>query len=122
MAFVTGNFPDYPYYLPKLLIPSVSGYQTQPETYIPRRVIALNAYINWKVNRQNRNYMKLDWTNPNLIRDMGKANKRSMEDYINQLAYSLKSTPSQLKEVSEPVFFLEVIKFFKTKKRQLFFE
>ena len=40
MAFVT-NFEDWPYYLAKLLIPSVSDYQNNPEGYLYARILAL---------------------------------------------------------------------------------
>ena len=33
MAFVS-KYPDFPFFLAKLLIPSVSGYQGRPENYL----------------------------------------------------------------------------------------
>ena len=44
VAFMT-KYEEFPYYLPKLLIPSVSGYQYKPEDYLANRAIALYAYI-----------------------------------------------------------------------------
>ena len=43
MAFVT-NFGSWPYYLVKLLIPSVSDYQDSPEGYLYARILALYSY------------------------------------------------------------------------------
>ena len=111
IAFVTEKFPDFPYFLPKLLIPSVSGYQAHPETFLVNRAIALNIFINWKLNRLNRNYMKLNWRIPDLIRDMGKMNSRSAEDYLHRLSYALKTTLDQVKDAPEPDLLLEIVKF-----------
>ena len=33
LAFVS-NYPDFPFYMAKLLIPTVSGYQARPEGYL----------------------------------------------------------------------------------------
>ena len=46
MAFVT-NYNSWPYFLTKLLIPSVSGYQANPSEYLYNRVLALITHINW---------------------------------------------------------------------------
>ena len=40
LAFVSG-FEDFVYYIPKLLIPSVSNYQDNPSGYIHKRALAL---------------------------------------------------------------------------------
>ena len=41
LAFVCG-FPGFVYYMPKLLIPSVSDYQNNPSEYMYSRVLALS--------------------------------------------------------------------------------
>ena len=110
IAFVA-NFPDFPYYLPKLLIPSVSGYQTHPETFLANRANALNMFINWGINRLDRDYFKFNWKTANLIKDMGKANYWSAEDYIYRLAHAISTTSDQLKNDPDPNFLLEIIKF-----------
>jgi hypothetical protein len=82
MAFVT-NFEDWPYYLAKLLIPSVSDYQNNPEGYLYARILALYSHLNWIM----MDYLyqgtspHLNWYNVSLSRIWGRANKASAEDY-----------------------------------------
>ena len=68
MAFVT-NYNSWPFFLVKLLVPSVSGYHAQPSTFLFMRALALYVHINrgmmgniypedrgkrpnWRINRE----------------------------------------------------------------------
>ena len=111
LAFVSG-FPDFVYYLPKLLIPSVSNYQDNPAEYIDTRILALNTYIHWKMNWNHfNNNQKIQWSEVSLTRDWGAANKISTRDYVNRLAEALSTTPEQVESVPRPNFTLLLKKF-----------
>ena len=111
MAFVSG-FPDFVYYLPKLLIPSVSNYQDNPAEYIDTRGLALYTFIHWKLNWNNfNNNEKIQWSEVSLTRDWGAANKISTQDYVNKLAEALSTTPETVESVPRPNFPLLLKKF-----------
>jgi len=84
MAFVT-NFEDWPYYLVKLLIPNVSGYRSDPSTYLFNRVLGLYIHIKWKWMGYLYGYQTalpdMNWIIPKLTRMWGKANYRSKKEY-----------------------------------------
>jgi len=111
MAFVSG-FPDFVYYLPKLLIPSVSNYQDNPAEYINTRVLALYTFIHWTLNWNNfNNNEMIQWSEVSLTRDWGAANKNSTRDYVNRLAEALSTTPEQVESVPRPNFLRLLNKF-----------
>eukprot|EP00092_Neocalanus_flemingeri_P002243 GFUD01002389.1.p1 GENE.GFUD01002389.1~~GFUD01002389.1.p1 ORF type:complete len:402 (+),score=91.63 GFUD01002389.1:21-1226(+) len=88
MAFVT-NFKNWPYFLAKLLIPIVSGYQQEPAGYMYSRVSALYSHINWVMMGNlfgGGEGRRLDWYSLSLSRNWGMANYDSAKDYEVQLA------------------------------------
>ena len=104
LAFVS-HFPDFVFYLPKLLIPSVSNYQDNPQSYIYIRVLALNTYIHWKMNwNSNNNNEKIQWMDSSLTKDFGEANKISKEDYIGKLATAMSTTTAMIEAKPRPKF------------------
>jgi len=111
LAFVS-SFPDFVYYLPKLLIPSVSNYQDSPAGYIDTRILALYTFIHWKMNWNHLNdNQRIQWSDPSLTRDWGTANKISTQDYVGKLADALSTTPEQVKSAPRPNFALLLNRF-----------
>ena len=86
MAFVAGSFPNFPYFLVKLLIPTVSGYQDYPAAFIQHRVTALWATINYHIGVVGLGGPHLDWSSKAFTHSWGKVNKESAVDYSKQLA------------------------------------
>ena len=88
MAFVTNSelTTAWPYYLVKLLIPSVSGYHDHPEKYLYARVTALYAHINYAINTEANEGFPINWSNKALTQFWGRINRISARDYENQLA------------------------------------
>ena len=111
LAFVS-EFPDFVYYIPKLLIPSVSNYQDNPAGYIYTRILALYTYIHWKMNwndlNQNR---KIQWSEDSLTKAWGAANKISSQDYFERLATALNTSTPHIEAVPRPNFLLGMKKF-----------
>ena len=111
LAFVS-EFPDFVYYIPKLLIPSVSDYQDNPAGYIYTRILALYTYIHWKMNwnhlNQNR---KIQWSEASLTKTWGAANKISSQDYVERLAAALSTSTQHVEAVPRPNFVLGLKKF-----------
>jgi len=110
LAFVS-TFPDFVYYLPKLLIPSVSDYQAYPQAYLGNRVLALYTFIHWKINWHFFNNEALDWHEETLTKDWGRANNLSKQDYVERLAAALGKTPEELESVPTPNFIFQVKQF-----------
>ena len=80
------SLPDFVYYIPKLLIPTVSNYQEDPAAYIDTRILALYTYIHWKMNWNHyNNNQKIQWADLSLTRDWGAANKVSGQDYVQRV-------------------------------------
>ena len=103
LAFVM-QFPGFPYYMAKLLIPSVSGYANNPTGYIHSRVFALTAHCNWGLNYKLGD---MNWhCDATLIKKWGQSNYSGMQHYLNlfsnddeknTLSYVLKKkNPSKL--------------------------
>jgi len=107
IAFVT-RFKDFLYFWCKLLIPSVSGYQSQPEVYMNNRVIALNIFANYKGNRYDS---IMDWGDRQLTKDLGEVNRRSGEDYIRRLALARNTTTQKIRSKPVPSFLFSLIEF-----------
>lgn len=84
MDFVT-RFPDFPYLLPKLLIPVVSEIKKCPENYIYNRAIALNIYLNYAsfdyIDKKKRNVKSIDWYDDKLNKTWGEYNRESAKSY-----------------------------------------
>ena len=114
LAFVSG-FPDFVYYIPKLLIPSVSSYQDNPAGYIHKRVLALYTYIHWRINwiqHNQKNHNKpIQWSEDSLTKAWGAANKISSQDYVKRLAWALSTSTKHIEAVPRPNFVLGLKKF-----------
>ena len=111
LAFVS-EFPDFVYYIPKLLIPSVSDYQDNPAGYIHTRSLALYTYIHWRINWTQLNQNKtIQWSEKSLTQTWGAANKISSYDYLKRLAWALSTSTKQLKAVPRPNFLIGLKKF-----------
>ena len=103
LAFVM-KFPGFPYYMVKLLIPSVSGYANNPTGYIYSRSTALTAHANFVLNSKLND---MNWyCDTELIKKWGQSNYSGMQHYLslfsdddekNTLSYVLKKkNPSKL--------------------------
>ncbi len=89
MAFVT-RFQDFPYILPKLLIPIVADYKNTPKEYIYKRAIALYIYLNFAsfsmANHKSMNIKPINWFDKELNKDWGYCNAKSAEDYLKKIS------------------------------------
>jgi len=110
LAFIS-TFPDFVYFVPKLLIPSVSDYQTNPAAYIHNRVIALSTFIHWRTNWPSFNNEVMDWQEDTLTKDWGTANNLSRQDYVDRLATALGTSPEDVESVPIPNLVLELKEF-----------
>ena len=103
------------YYLPKLLIPSVSGYQNNPESYIMTRARSLYIFIHWNLNwtnyRRINNIPNIQWSDASLTKDWGAVNKISKQDYVEKLARALSTTNEEIESKPRPKFPLDLKKF-----------
>ena len=110
LAF-TSQADDFPYFLVPLLVPSVNGYQDHPELFFHHRAVALAPFVSFSINRPNRKYKDLDWSDPNFTRDWGRVNKVSKEDYIGQYASATGAKFGELKRRPLPNFWISVKRF-----------
>ena len=111
LAFVS-NFPDFVYYLPKLLIPSVSGYQSDPTSYIWSRVYALYIYIHWYINWNIYNdFERIQWKQDSITLNWGLANKISKNDYVEMLADAMSTTVKEVESKPRPNFVFSLKEF-----------
>ncbi len=89
MAF-SSYMCDYPYIIPKLLIPQVANYQNNPKGYIYNRVLALYLCLNYfaffNVKEAKTNQPKLQWSDHKLTSLWGKSNAESAREYESELA------------------------------------
>lgn len=88
MNFVT-RFGDFPYLLPKLLIPQVAHVIDQPENYIYHRAIALIIYLNYAgfdyIEKQEKGQKAIDWYDDRLNKEWGKCNGKMAQQYERDL-------------------------------------
>ena len=114
LAFVSG-FPDFVYYIPKLLIPSVSNYQDNPAGYIYTRLLGLYTYIHWRINwiqlNQKNQNKPIQWSEDSLTKAWGAANKISSQDYVKRLAWALSRSTKHVEAVPRPNYELGLKKF-----------
>lgn len=83
MAFVS-QFDQFPYSMAKLLIPKVSGYQSNPSEYIHIRALALFAHLNFILHRPDEGLggsKSFNWSCLKMTRLFGKVNRRRAEEY-----------------------------------------
>ena len=104
LAFVS-NFQDFVYFLPKLLIPSVSGYQNNPTSYIWSRALALYTYIHWYINWNLFNdFDRIQWKQDSITQHWGSANKISKNDYVEMLADAMSTNAMEIESKPRPNF------------------
>lgn len=86
MAFVT-KYPDWPYFLVKLIIPSVSDYHEHPEGYLYSRVTALYAQgvMTLSLRAKGQWGRKMNWKSEEFSQAWGRFNRASARDYEKQL-------------------------------------
>lgn len=91
MAFVS-TLKDFPYIVPKLLIPQVASYHDVPTSYMYKRVLALYLYLNYasfSYVEKAKNHEKItDWSDKKLSSLWGKINLENSKSY-NQLLASV---------------------------------
>ena len=106
MAFVS-RYTDWPYFMVKLLIPSVSGYHDNPNGYLYSRVLALFSHIVNSLMVRSMGGSSINWKIEALALSWGRSNRKSAEDYKRQL---LKATAevayfdSEKSIVEKPIF------------------
>ena len=111
LAFVS-NFPDFVYYLPKLLIPSVSGYQNDPTSYLWSRVYALYTFIHWKINWNIYNdFERIQWKQNSITLNWGLATMISKNDYVEMLADAMSTTVKEVESKPRPNFVFSLKEF-----------
>ena len=79
------RYPDWPYFLVKLLIPSVSGYHDHPEKYLYTRITALYAHIINMHSVWAKNNHQFNWIDEELSQTWGRFNRANAKDYEKQL-------------------------------------
>lgn len=84
MAFIA-QIDIFPYWIVKLMIPSVTGYQDIPEEYIYRRAVALYTteqylFLGGKLYPESGS-QTIDWADKDLVKDWGKVNKIVGKEY-----------------------------------------
>ncbi|MDC7223402.1 MAG: hypothetical protein PQJ60_06640 [Spirochaetales bacterium] len=94
MCFVT-RFQDFPYVIPKLLIPQVAAYQDKPKNYIYNRAIALFIYLNFAsfdyVEKKKTGEKIISWHDRTLSLAFGKVNAASARAYRKKVDQAKKS-------------------------------
>ena len=84
MAFIA-HIDIFPYWIVKLMIPSVTEYQDIPEEYIYRRAVALYTteqylFLGGKLYPESGS-QTIDWADMGLVKAWGKVNKRVGQEY-----------------------------------------
>lgn len=84
MAFVL-NYANYPYFLAKLSIPLVSGYEDDSRSYIYHRALALYTFIHYELFSRLEKPIEesLDWRDQELQKIWGQCNKyNAQQNYL----------------------------------------
>lgn len=88
MAFVS-QFNDFPYIIPKLIIPQVANYQNVPTSYMYKRALALYLYLNYVsldyVEKAKNNESSIQWNDKKLTKIWGKINLKSAKKYNTEI-------------------------------------
>ena len=94
MAFVS-RYTDWPYFMVKLLIPSVSGYHDNPNGYLYSRVLALLSHIVNSLMVRSMGGSSINWKieDEALALSWGRSNRKSAEDYKRQLLKATAEVP-----------------------------
>lgn len=76
-----------PYFMTKLLIPQVSGYQDTPEEYLYNRALALYTHVYFtvfsRIENEELGKERIQWNDTDLTLLWGKVNKESSRKYVN---------------------------------------
>jgi hypothetical protein len=94
LAFVS-SYPNSPYFMAKLLIPSVAGYTQNPTQYIHGRIISLYLHINFELfQRVDGKSLpaSMGWNSKEFTQAFGRTNLLSARNYqlaVNQASPSL---------------------------------
>lgn len=84
MAFVS-KIEQFPYVVSKLLIPEVSGYANQPDTYMYKRIIALYLFMAWyffdRSHRLTHHLPLMNWYDPVLTLFWGRCAREAARKY-----------------------------------------
>jgi hypothetical protein len=84
LAFVS-HYGDFPYWMTKLLIPQVNGYQDSPEEYLYSRVLALYCQLHYmgfgRVDLARQGRDAIDWHDEALTKLWSSVNRESAEKY-----------------------------------------
>lgn len=84
LAFVS-HYGDFPYWMTKLLIPRVSGYQDSPEEYLYNRVLALYTHLHYmgfgRIDLASQGRDAIDWHDEALTELWSSVNRESAEKY-----------------------------------------
>lgn len=95
-SFIAG-LQSFPYWSTKLLIPSVSGYQSNPEHYFHKRVLSLFCHLNFIANRRIDNngaeFDSLDCVSPSLTKAFNNENFQSTSEYLSLFEANKLSVP-----------------------------
>ena len=98
LAFVS-HYGDFPYWMTKLLIPQVNGYQDSPEEYLHNRVLALYCHLHYMgfgridLARQGRN--AIDWHDEALTKLWSSINRESADKYSEAVKQLKRSEPNR---------------------------
>ena len=79
------RYPDWPYFLVKLIIPSVTDYHDHPEGYLYSRVTALYAHTINSLSIRVKGGRNMDWKSEEFSQAWGRFNRASARDYEKQL-------------------------------------
>ena len=98
MAFVA-NYENFPYFLAKLMIPTVSSYEEEPKAYIYNRALALYAFIHYELfgraESKSETEAPMQWRDKELQRLWGQCNKQNaLGSYQSQMDAFRKSLVS----------------------------
>ena len=69
----------------------MSGYHDHPERYLYARITALYAHINYGVETKANGGFPIDWSNRALTQFWGRINRKSANNYEEQLAVAKES-------------------------------
>jgi hypothetical protein len=89
MAFMS-HYDNFPLVIAKLLIPSVSGYQDNPDGYIYPRSLALYAHLYARLITKAENAQagvedEIKWSDDRLSKLWGEVSKESSLDYVERV-------------------------------------
>jgi hypothetical protein len=101
MSFVS-SLDDWPYFMAKLVIPSVNDYAAEPSTYIHRRALALQIQMYLLgFGKVDGTWPELDWSDPELTNLWGKLNLKAARDYAARVREE-KAAPTRPRSATAP--------------------